>query len=100
MHTNFPDQHAAALALDRLLWVARGSDPQSRWVAEFLVALHDGYDDADGHSIDLLNVEAQIADDMLTVLHMVRESPHNPHGLAFRDELSDAWRILRGNDTR
>jgi hypothetical protein len=96
MASNSPDQHAVWLALDRLLQVARSDTAQSRSVADFLLALHQADEDANWHTMDLLNVDAPIADDMLTVLRMVRESHRHPHDLSFRDEIAAAWRLLTG----
>jgi hypothetical protein len=98
MDSNSPEQHTAQLALDRLLSLARSDNPHSRSVADFLIALHDGGDDTNSHTMDLLNVDAQIADDMLIVLRMVRESHRHPYGRGFREEVADAWSILNGSE--
>ena len=100
MDSSYPDRQAAGLALDRLLSVARSENSQARSVADFLIALYDASKDTDWHTMDLLNVNAQIADDMLTVLRMARESHHHPYGLSFREEITDAWHILNGNESR
>jgi hypothetical protein len=100
MDSKSPDQHTAWLALERLLRVARSDAAQAHSVADFLLALHQAEEDANWHTMDLLNVDAPIADDMLTVLRMVRESHRHPHDLSFRDEISAAWRLLTGVDPR
>lgn len=46
--------------------------------------------------MDLWSVDAAIADDMLTVLGLVRESHRYPDDLGFRDEIAAVWRLWRG----
>lgn len=47
--------------------------------------------------MDLWNVDAAIADDMLTVLRLVRESHRYPDALGFSEEISAVWRLWRGD---
>ena len=51
---------------------------------------------ADGPPVDLWSLDAAIADDMLTVLGLVRESHRYPDDLSFRDEIATVWRLWRG----
>ena len=84
-------------ALGRLLSIAAGSDTgQARRVADFLLTWHNAEENRGWDPTDLWNVDAVIADDMLTVLHLVRESHRYPGDLGFEPEITAVWRRWRG----
>jgi hypothetical protein len=89
-------QQAAWLALERLLRIARQDTGQARRVADFLLAWHNAEENGGWDPVDLWNVDAAIADDMLTVLRLVRESHRYPNDLGFGDEIAAIWRLWRG----
>ena len=90
------NQQAAWLALERLLRIARQDTGQARRVADFLLAWHNAEENGGWDPVDLWSVDAAIADDMLTVLRLVRESHRYPDDLGFRDEIAAVWRLWRG----
>ena len=100
MDLNSPDEQAAWLALERLLRIARGDTGQSRRVANFLLAWHNAEENGGWDPADLWNVDAAIADDILTVLRLVRESHRYPDALGFSDEIAAVWRAWRGGGER
>ena len=91
------NQQAAWLALERLLRIARQDTGQARRVADFLLAWHNAEENGGWDPVDLWSVDAAIADDMLTVLRLVRESHRYPDDLGFRDEIAAVWRLWRGD---
>jgi hypothetical protein len=90
------DQQAGWHALERLLLVAQQDTGQARRVANFLLAWHNAEENGGWDPIDLWNVDAAIADDMLTVMRLIRESHRYPDDLGFRDEIAAVWRLWRG----
>ena len=93
------NQQAAWLALERLLRIARQDTGQARRVADFLLAWHNAEENGGWNPVDLWSVDAAIADDMLSVLSLVRESHRYPDDLGFRDEIATVWRLWRGGQT-
>ena len=45
--------------------------------------------------VDLWNVDTEIADDMLTVVNLIRESHRYPNDLGFEEEIQEVWRLWR-----
>jgi hypothetical protein len=80
-----------------LLRIARqGTGPRPRRVADFLLAWHNAEENGGWDPVDLWSVDTTIADDMLTVLRLVRESHRYPDALGFNEEIAAVWRLLRG----
>jgi hypothetical protein len=82
----FEDQ-AAYEALGRLLDIARRDTGQSRRVADFLLAWHNAEENGGWNPTDLWNVDTAIADDMLTVFRLIRESHRYPDDIGFEKEI-------------
>src|SRR5215475_14177083 len=82
-------------ALGRLLDVAQGDTGQSRRVANFLLAWHNAEENGGWDPIDLWNVDASIADDMLRVIRLIRESHRYPGELGFDNEMDAMWALWR-----
>jgi hypothetical protein len=89
------DDQAAYEALGRLLDIARGDTGQSRRVADFLLAWHNAEENGGWDPTDLWNVDAAIADDMLTVLRFIRNSHCYPGNLGFKKEIKAVWKAWR-----
>ena len=83
-------------ALGRLLRIARQGTGQARKVADLLLACHNAEENGGCDPVDLWSVDHAIADDMLIVLDLVRESQRYPGDLGFRDEIAAVWRLWRG----
>ena len=90
----FEDQ-AAYEALGRLLDIARRDTGQSRRVADFLLAWHNAEENGGWDPTDLWNVDTAIADDMLTVLRLIRESNRYPGDIGFEKEMQTVWQTWR-----
>jgi hypothetical protein len=90
------DQQAGWLALERLLQVARRDTGQARRVANFLLAWHNAEENGGWDPVDLWNVDAAIAGDMLTVVRLIRDSHRYPDALGFGEEIAAVWRLWRG----
>ena len=93
------DQQAGWFALTRLLDVARRDTGQSRRVADFLLAWHNAGENGGWDPTDLWNVDAAIADDMLAVVRLIRDSHCYPDGLGLDAEISTVWRLWLGGKT-
>jgi hypothetical protein len=89
-------EQASWLALERLLRVARQDTGQARRVANFLLAWHNAEENGGWDPVDLWNVDAAIADDMLTVVRLIHDSHRYPDALGFADEIAAVWRLWRG----
>ena len=83
-------------ALERLLRVARRDTGQAKRVADFLLAWHNAEENGGWNPVDLWNVDAAIADDMLKVVRLIRESHQYPDGLGFEEEIKAVWQLWRG----
>lgn len=90
------DQQESWHALERLIQIARRDTGQSRRVANFLLAWHNAEENGGWDPTDLWNVDDEIADDMLTVTRLIRNSHRYPDGLGFGDEIASVWRLWRG----
>ena len=93
-----PDDEWVGLeALGRLLQIARRDTGQARRVANFLLAWHNAEENGGWAPVDLWNVDAAIADDMLTVLRLILQSNRYPDDLGFGEEIRAVWRLWRGD---
>ena len=91
-----PDQAIAGLeAIARLIEVAERDTGQSRRVADFLLAWHNAEENGGWDITDLWNVDQDIADDMLTVLQLLRVEHQYPEGLGFKSEMQRVWQLWR-----
>jgi hypothetical protein len=68
---------------------------QARRVANFLLAWHNAEENGGWDPVDLWNVDAAIADDIQTVVRLIRESHRYPNDLGFSDEIAAVWRLWR-----
>jgi hypothetical protein len=90
-------QNTAALeALLRLFAVAGRDTGQARRVADFLLAWYNAKENGGWDPTDLWNVDDTIADDLLTVLHLLREQRCYVEDLGFEDERKAVWQHCRG----
>ena len=89
------DQQDGWHALERLLRIARSDTGQARRVANFLLAWHNAAENGGWDPVDLWSVDAEIADDMLTVVRIIRESHAYPNDLGFENEITAVWRLWR-----
>jgi hypothetical protein len=94
-----PDDQQAWAALERLLQVAKRDTGQARRVADFLLAWHNAEENGGWDPVDLWNVDDAIAEDMLTVMRLVKEAHRYPGDLGFEEEIKAVWRAWRGNRT-
>jgi hypothetical protein len=86
-------------ALKRLLRIARKDTGQARRVANFLLAWHNAEENGGWDPVDTWSVDAAIADDMVTVVRLIRESHRYPDSLGFSEEIASVWRLWRGGST-
>ena len=90
------DQQDGWNALERLLRIARQDTGQARRVASFLLAWHNAEENGGWDPVDLWSVDAAIADDMLQVMRLIRESHRYPGDLGLEEEITAVWRLWRG----
>jgi hypothetical protein len=76
--------------------IARKDTGQARRVASFLLAWHNAEEDGGWDPTDLCNVDAPIADDMMTVVRLIRDSHRYPDAPGFSDEIAAVWSLWRG----
>jgi predicted lipid carrier protein YhbT len=88
-------QKKALPALERLLKIAQRDTGQSRRCADFLLAWHNAGENGGFDPTDLWNVDAEIADDMLTVLALIRSRRSYPDELGFEREIQLVWELWR-----
>ena len=86
-------------ALGRLCQIAKRDTGQSRRVANFLLAWHNAEENGGWDPTDLWNVDTAIAEDMLTLLKLAKDSHRYPGDLGFEPEIKAIWRIWRGERT-
>jgi hypothetical protein len=90
------DQTIAGLeALTRLIEIAQKDTRQSRRVADFLLAWHNAAENGGWDVTDLWSVDLSIADDMFTVLHLIRAEQQYPDDQGFKDEMQRIWQQCR-----
>lgn len=88
-----PNQKAALKRLFEIaIWRYTG---QSKRVADFLLAWYNAEENGGWDPTDLWNVDAAIADDMMTVLALIRVSIY-PDQLGFKAEIERVWNEWRG----
>jgi len=92
---NEVERLSAYEARGRLLQVASKDTGQSRDVADFLLAWHNAEENGGWGPVDLWHVDAAIADDMLLVLQLIRESHQYPSDLGFQPGVEAVWRTWR-----
>src|ERR1700730_2524826 len=91
------DERQAWAALERLLQVARQDTGQARRVANFLLAWHNTEENGGWDPVDVWNVDTAIADDILTVLRLIRQAHRYPDALGFSEEIKAVWQMWRGH---
>lgn len=85
-------------ALARLCAIALRDTGQSRRVADFLLAWHNADANGKWDPTDLWAVDAAIADDILSVLALIRERRAEPGELGFQPEIERIWQLWRSGD--
>ena len=100
MNSRKDNRWAGLEALGRLLEVAPRDTGQARCVANFLLAWHNAQENGGWDPVDLWSVDASIADDMLNVLRLIRESHAYPGELGFAEEVDAVWRLWRCKEKR
>jgi ParB family transcriptional regulator, chromosome partitioning protein len=88
-------QQPAYEALARLFEVAKRDTGQSRRVADFLLAWHNAEENKGWNPVDLWNVDDAIADDMISVLGLIRQTHRYPDDLGFGEEMRAVWKSWR-----
>jgi predicted metal-dependent phosphoesterase TrpH len=84
-------------ALLRLCQHARGDSGQARRVADFLLAWYNAEENGCWDPADLWSVDAAIAEDMLTVLTLIRQHPGKyPEDFGCQEEIESIWKAWRG----
>ena len=79
----------------RLIRIAMGSTGQCRRVADFLLAWHNAEENGGWDPTDLWNVDATIADDILTALRLLYVENRYPGDLGFQAEIAQIWELWR-----
>jgi hypothetical protein len=97
MNAKQSDRERSQQALGRLLQIAAGSTGQSRKVADFLLAWHNAEENGGWDPVDLWSVDAGIADDILTVLHLIHAFHCYLPELGFGPEIAAVWQHWRSN---
>jgi hypothetical protein len=90
------DQQDGWNAHERLLRIGQKDTGQARRVANFLLAWHNAEENGGCDPTDLWSVDASVAEDMLTVVRLIRDSHRCPDALGFADEIGAVWRLWRG----
>jgi hypothetical protein len=85
-------------SLGRLLQIAQLDTGQSRRVANFLLAWHNAEENGGWDPADFWSLDAEIADDIVTVIGLIRHSSGKyPNDLGFDREILKVWKRWRGN---
>src|SRR5215831_20386449 len=74
-------------SIARLMRIAMGDTGQCRRVADFLLAWHNAQENGGWDPTDLWNVDARIADDILTALHLLRVENRYPGDFGFQKQI-------------
>src|SRR5712692_9326579 len=85
------DQRESYEAVHRLLLIASQDTGQARRVADFLLAWHNAGENGGWDPVDLWSVDSDIADDILMVLELIRESRRYPGDIGFGEEIQAVW---------
>ena len=80
----------------RLFTMAAQDTGQARRVANFLLSWQNAEENGGWDSTDLWNVDEAIADDLLTVLHFLRQQRCYVEDLGFESEIQAVWQQWRG----
>ena len=84
-------------AWERFIAMAMQDTGQARCVADFLLSWHNAGANGGWNPADLWSVDESIADDLLTVLRLVRECGCYPDELGWRMQMDAIWQVWRGN---
>ena len=90
---------AALEALGRLCAIAKRDTGQSRRVANFLLARHNAEENGGWDPTDMWGVDTAVAEDMLAVLKLAKDSHRYPGDLGFEPEINAIWRLWRSERT-
>ncbi len=95
---NLPELEAIA----RLFEIAKSDTGQSRRVANFLLAWNNAGANGGWDPADLWNLDHEIADDIVTVVRLIRELPRGkyPNDCGFAPEIARVWEFWRGKRKR
>jgi len=88
---------AVLASVARLMRIAMGDTGQCRRVADFLLAWHNADENGGWDPTDLWNVDATIADDILTALRLLRMENRYPGDLGFQKEIEQIWELWRAD---
>jgi hypothetical protein len=88
-------QQPAYEALARLFEVAKRDTGQSSRVADFLLAWHNAEENKGWNPVDLWILDDAIADDMISVLGLIRQMRRYPDDLGFGEEMQAVWKRWR-----
>lgn len=81
--------------LERLLAIGSDDSGQSRRVADFLLAIHNAPQNGGWDPLDLWAVDAEIGDDMLSVLLLLRACRTDFGALGYKPQIAALWRSWR-----
>lgn len=87
-------------AWERLVAIAMQDTGQARRVADFLLSWHNAGDNGGWNPADFWSVDESIADDMLTVLRLIRECRCYPDELGWGKQMEAIWQVWRGSHSR
>jgi hypothetical protein len=96
-NTGADGREAWMKSVARLMRIAMGDTGQCRRVADFLLAWHNAEENGGWDPTDLWNVDAAIAEDMLTALRFLRTENRYPGDLGFQKEIDRIWELWRGS---
>lgn len=83
-------------AIRRLIAIALSDTGQSRRVADFLLAGHNGGENGGWDPVDLWSLDQEIAADVLTTIGAMLSSRSYPGELGFDQEIDLIWELWRG----
>ncbi len=89
------EREAWLQSVARLMRISMGSTGQCRRVADFLLAWHNAEENGGWDPTDLWNVDATIADDILTALRLLYVENRYPGDLGFQKEIAQIWELWR-----
>jgi hypothetical protein len=92
-----PDSIAALAAVARLLAIAKTNSGQARRVADFLLAWQNAEENGGWNPVDLWQLDAGIAQDILLVTASIAGEHKYPDDLGFAPEIAEVWNLWRGN---
>ena len=92
-----PKREAWLPSVARLMRIAMGDTGQCRRVADFLLAWHNAEGNGGWDPTDLWNLDAGIAEDILTALRLLRMENKYPGDLGFQKEIDRIWERWRAS---